>query len=165
VHAANGRWAQAERVAREVVPWADTAFGSQHPETAIVVRMLSEALLHQSRWKESLEQYDRYLAVGEHLDSMRDPDYAFALAQSAEPLEHLGRAAEAVERLERAVTLLPLDKGNRHRAATARFMLAQALPKSGKGRARNLALEARAELENEGRGAEVKQVDTWLEKR
>jgi serine/threonine protein kinase len=160
--AQSGRWSEAERYARESLPISEVGFGKQHPETANVVLALGHALLGQAKWSEALEQLDRYLGMMEQLNATKDPEYAFALAQSAGPLEHLARGAEGLERLERAVKLLPQRGGTRRRGAQVRAMLAQALPPSAKARARSLAFEARAELEAAGRSADARRVDAWL---
>ena len=113
------------------------------------------------RYAESLELFDRYLAIEEKLGASNDPEYATALADSARPLLALNRTKEALDRLERAVTLLPFEKGNVRRGANARFALAEALwaAKGDRTRARSLALEAAGKLK---RGREFEKVEAWL---
>lgn len=105
--------------------------------------------------------FDRYLATQDKLGAANDPEYASALADSASPLLKLRRTREALARLERAVALLPVAKGNLQRGAKARFALADALWASGgdRARARSLALEASATARRE---KDAGKIDAWL---
>ncbi|MBK7864462.1 MAG: protein kinase [Archangiaceae bacterium] len=163
---AEGRWVDAEKVAREALPLSEAALGHEHPSTQLFAMLLGRALAGQQRWAAALEQFDRYLEIAEHLKSTRDPDCAWELAESAVPLQKLGRGAEAVERLERALATFPApeDGGNRRRAARVRLMLAEALPLGDKARARTLAGEARAVLEAEGAAGDARRAEAFLER-
>jgi len=162
VDTALGRFTAAEARAREGLLKANITFGEKHPLAAVFHRDLGRALAGQKKWREALAELDHYLQLQEALGASGEPDTVLALAESGEALAELGRGPEALERLEKAVALLPLEKANHHRSATARLLLARALAASDKERAKRLALEARTEFELAQREDGVKRVDAWL---
>ncbi len=165
IAAAKRQWDDAERFGRAALELASRANGPKHPETAEQAVALARVLAAKRRWAEALELYDRYLSIEEGLGGSADADFALALAESARPLKELGREREAFERLERAVGIVPPERGNHRRAGQIRFLLADALWEKDKARSRQVALQARAELEQAGRKSELETLDGWLKAR
>ncbi|MBL8950887.1 MAG: serine/threonine protein kinase [Myxococcaceae bacterium] len=162
VDAALSRFAVAEQHARDGLTKAVSAFGEKHPQAALFHLDLARALSGQKKWRDALVEYDTFARLEEGLGAGAEPETVLALAESGGVLVELKRGAEALERLEQAVRLLPLDKGNHARAGHARLLLAQALWPTEPARAKTVALEARGEFELAKRDADVKRVDVWL---
>lgn len=157
LEAAVGRHADAVRACQEALTMSEIANGKQHPYTGTVALDLARSFVELKRMAEAFEGFERYL-VGEEKLGAAGPDYALALADSAQPLLALGKGKEALERLERAVKLLPIDKNAHPRAGhVLLLLLADALWSSDKARARDLAAQAAVTVGRE-------QVDAWLAK-
>jgi tetratricopeptide (TPR) repeat protein len=160
-----GHLEEAERHTREAIAIGERTYGPNHPTTAQPVLDLARELDARGRAAEALVAYDRFVSAEEGLGATQDPEYAMALGEGGRVLKKLDRGPAAVERLERAVGLLPLDKGNLRRAATVRFMLAEVLvtDPQARQRAKTLALAARDAYDTAHRPTDAKRVDQWLE--
>ena len=161
LEAAQGRHAEAVKAARKALLTAEIGMGKDHPYTGLIARDLARSLAELKLHAEALENYDRYLGVEDKVGG-GGPEYAIAIAESARPLLALGRTKEALARLERAVALMPWEKGNHPRAALVHFALADALWTSGgdQARARTLATEALHRMKPKDAAV----VEAWLAK-
>jgi tetratricopeptide (TPR) repeat protein/tRNA A-37 threonylcarbamoyl transferase component Bud32 len=164
IHAAQKHWAEAARIDRETLIQEETAYGSEHPESRTLAFDLGRALAGMNHYPEALEIFESYLALMDRKRLEHDPEYAAALTDSAQVLNAQGRHREAVERLERAVSLLPLDRASPRKAAAARFALAEALwaAHGDHERARRLASEAQDVYAKGSRPADADRVGAWL---
>ncbi|MCA9658194.1 MAG: tetratricopeptide repeat protein, partial [Myxococcales bacterium] len=114
------------------------------------------------RYEDAIASYRRALAAGESIYPADHPEVAYPLAGLGSALVELGRYAEALEPLERALAIRsrkevpPVDIGE------IRFALARALPSDAHARALALAEEAARDYEAIGDAATAAQIKTWL---
>jgi tetratricopeptide (TPR) repeat protein len=164
IEAAQAHCAEAARLDRETLIQEEAAYGSDHPEVRMLAFDLGRDLAGMKRYPEALEIFESYLALMDRKHLEKEPEYAAALTDSAGVLNAQGRHREAVERLERAVSLLPIERAGPRRAAAARFALADALwaAHGDHERARGLASEARDIYAKGSRAADAERVGAWL---
>ena len=114
------------------------------------------------RFALAVDSYRRALEVTEAIFPPEHPEVAYPLAGLGSALVELGRDAESLEPLERALAIrsrkdvTPIDIGE------IRFALARALPEEARERARSLALLARIDYDELGDQATCAQIDAWI---
>jgi eukaryotic-like serine/threonine-protein kinase len=164
IEAVQGHWAEAMKFDRQDMTESLAAYGPDHPETISVAFDVARELEMLGKHREALDLFEKDLAIMDRKGLEHDPEYAAALTDSARVLKAQGHAAEATERLERAVSLLPMGKGNPRRVAAARFALAEVLwaQKGDHTRAKQLAADAHTEYLSASRQAEAEHVAAWI---
>ncbi len=136
-----------------------------HPKVARAIHDLGRALAQAKRVPEARVEHEKALALWEKTRGKDHPDAAFALTSLGELDLVQGKAAEAVERLERALKLRGGRGLDPQLLADTQFALARALHQvDDRPRARELAAKARDAYKNgkppsPDRAAEV---EKWL---
>jgi tetratricopeptide (TPR) repeat protein len=142
------------------------AYGDMHPLVALALGNVGEALLLQRDFAVSLSYYRRALAVAERAIDRESPDLAYPLTGIGACLVGLGRPAEAVVPLGRALALREAAEVTPIDLAFTRFTLARALAATGadRERTRRLATVARVAYAQagEGQAKKVAEIDAWL---
>jgi tetratricopeptide (TPR) repeat protein len=138
--------------------------GPQHPNVGVLVNNLGDVLQRQHQYAAAEDHYVRAMAIFTASFGADAPPLAYPLTGRGEALLALGRGAEALVDLERALTLR--DAGSPTDLARTRFALARALwsdDEATQRRARGLAVLALDELRAADPTApEVKDYQAWL---
>jgi len=125
------------------------AVWSDHPKVARSMHDLGRALAQAERLDESRKQHEQALALWERTRGKDHPDAAYALTSLGELDLLQGKAAEAVDRLERALKLRGGRGLDPQLLADTQFALARALHQvDDRPRARELAAKARDAYKN-----------------
>ena len=109
-----GKYAEAERVARSLLPEVEGLTGPDSLETAAVLDLLVEALRHggKSSRPETLELADRALAIREARLGDADPLVADSLVRQADVLLEMDAYALAGDLLTRALQIYESTPGS-----------------------------------------------------
>lgn len=160
-----GNLERARSLLGEALELRRARLGDEHPFIAITHINLGDVELEAKDPAAALRHFELARAVWEAALPADHPDHAYALSGIGRAHLDLGRAAEAIEPLERAVALRSADEIEPRLAATSRFMLARALVAAGRDRgpARALALEAQGLFASAGGTHEASdEVAQWL---
>jgi tetratricopeptide (TPR) repeat protein len=135
------RWDEKIAIEEQVLAeYARTGLKQENLAITLFNRGDSEA--GRARWRTALGFYDQSIARFEEIESTTYPMLVFPLEARGRALLELGRPAEALAPLERALALSVPGQGRREQAS-ARFLHGRAMVESGGDRAAGLA-EARA---------------------
>jgi tetratricopeptide (TPR) repeat protein/predicted Ser/Thr protein kinase len=155
----------AEYFERARVAWSDK-LGPDHPMVGTALTNLGNCAAAENRWEDAAEYYAEALRILEGSYDSDHPDLAHPLVGLGASLLELDRSAEAVDALERVVSMheaQPLAPPN---GALGRFLLARALwiLDADRPRALRLAQRARAEFDQMGPAASenLDTVNQWL---
>jgi tetratricopeptide (TPR) repeat protein len=148
----------------------EKALGSDHPGVANLLEKLGYVSALEAEYEEARDLYERALAIREKTLGPDHPGMAKALTGLGDALLGLGKPADAVLPLERALTILITHEVSHALLAEARFALARALwtaPATqgrDRPRARILAEQARDAYAAAGepRKADLAKLETWL---
>jgi eukaryotic-like serine/threonine-protein kinase len=144
-----GDFASAFESSRRALDIMLTAFGPDHPRVAIVQGNHAQVLYRLSRFEEGLDAATTALELFTRESDPNGVWVTFPLRTIGLCQLGLGRAAEAVRALERAVAIRDAVEKRPQRLAEVHFALARALYEQGTehGRALALAEQARREYE------------------
>ncbi|MEZ4448747.1 MAG: serine/threonine-protein kinase [Nannocystaceae bacterium] len=156
----------AARYARESLAEARDEVGSEHPHVAVIRTSLGLVLAALGQDREGLEEFQAALRIHEAVLGPGSSQLAFPLLGIGRTLIHLGRAAEAIPPLERAL-LLPDRSGDRRVPQEIALELAMALWEGGgdRDRALRLARESHAFFIEGGAPPECESAGRWLRER
>jgi eukaryotic-like serine/threonine-protein kinase len=155
VHYRSGDYAAAVEMGRRAIRIKEAQLGPGHPKAGMNLNNVAMALSKQGEHEEALTTYRRaeasLAAQGPAHVSLVEPRIG-----QGEELMHLGRHAEAIDPLERALALETAHGHDPKRRALPAFLLARALWESGgdHARAHVLAADAQAVLGPEPEAAE-----------
>jgi eukaryotic-like serine/threonine-protein kinase len=168
-------WQQAEyEEARKLFERAlairEKALGPDHTLVANLLEKLGNLAASQARYDEARDLHERALAITEKAREPDHPSVAASLTDLGAVLLGLGKPADAVLSLERALTICTTHEVDPASLAYTRFTLARALwdaPATqgrDRPRARILAEQAREAFAalGEGKKAELAEVEAWL---
>lgn len=102
----NGQTVEAEGMLRKALGWREASVGLNHPATGVSLRELAATLFLTERHAESLEYYQRVLAITEQLVGRNHPAVAKDLNNIAVLYQRLDRFTEAQALMERALVIL-----------------------------------------------------------
>jgi tetratricopeptide (TPR) repeat protein len=139
------RGAEVEELLRRALETRRQILGPKHPYTATAMLNLAEAYADAHRYVEALRLNREALASLEPTVGAQHPYVAEALTNEGIDALGLGRPAEALAPLERALSIHKAIESTPADAAVTRFTLARALVANGgeAGRAQQLAEAAR----------------------
>ncbi len=161
-----GRLAEARVHLEEALAIDEHALGAMHPEVALVHVDLARLAEREGDHLAAEREFAAAIAVEETALGPTHPNLVRALLGLGRAHAALGRHADAIVPLERALAIATASEVSAELRAEARFALAKALH-DGKGdrkRARELATEARA---SHGAGPDAKavaEIDAWLDR-
>ena len=151
-----GRVAEGQRRLERALALSEERFGPEHRNTAAIARSLGNFAFDGGEYEQSITYFGRALAIYEGTSDKLEIGLTCFYLGSAQ-LE-LGRAAEAVSSLSRAVEL---ERGGRPKNAETRLYLADALWEIGeRERARAVAEEALGLTADAG---DVEDIAAWLD--
>lgn len=160
-----GRFDEAEAELTAAVALDTELFGAGDGRVAAGLHEVGELARARKQPARAIEIYRDAIARWEQLGDPNEPQLAFPLTGLGEALIELGRPAEAIAPLERALAMRIGAEGvpSEERAAT-RFALARALRESGGDteRARELANTARVSIDAERHAALAAALEAWL---
>jgi len=139
--------------------------GADHPDLAISFNEGGEILNALGRYEEARVAFKRALASWERQLGADDRNLAYPLTGIGVGYLAEGRASEALVPLERASRIRETQEPELSRRAETQFALARALWESnrGRGRARELADEAKELYRKSVTKDKAPEVDSWLE--
>ena len=149
-----GRHADAERAFREAFEQHVALLGEHHWRVGNIARNIGQILSLQQQHAAALPWLDRAIAIGAAAKKPESPGLEYMRAQRAWILFRLGRRAEALEAVTRAVSVLEHMKGpnDGYALASSRTTLARLLSRMGRpGQAEAPARAALALFERWGR--------------
>ncbi|WP_110517863.1 tetratricopeptide repeat protein [Herpetosiphon llansteffanensis] len=109
-----GRYAEAQTLHERALVVRKALVGENHPDTAMSMNNLAEALHEQGRYRDARELFERTLVVREALLGTEHPDTARSVNNLAGVLESQGRYAEAQELYEQALAVREAVLGTEH---------------------------------------------------
>ena len=129
-----GRHADAERAFREAFEQHLALLGENHWRVRNIARNIGRILDLQGQYDEALLWMDRAIAAGTNTIGSEDVGIEGIRAQRAWILFRLGRRAEALEAVTRAVSALEQmkDPNDGHALAMSRVLLARMLARTGR---------------------------------
>jgi tRNA A-37 threonylcarbamoyl transferase component Bud32/tetratricopeptide (TPR) repeat protein len=142
-----GDFQEAYEVSTRALAMLTASLGPDHPATAILEGNHGQFLCRLARFEEALQSASRALVVMERETDPRGLLVTFPLRTIGLSLLGLGRCAEGVVVLERAVALREAVEKTPLRLAEVHFALARALDGAGAQRERSIALARRARSE------------------
>lgn len=142
----------------------ERTFGVEHAMVADICVELGNARRSQGRWADALAAFERALRVRETALGPENLRTLYTLTDVASAHLGLGQPALARPLVERALAGLErAEDADAGMVAQTKFLLARALPRSERVRARALASAAQAHYAaHEGAKAEAEEVRRWL---
>jgi tetratricopeptide (TPR) repeat protein len=142
----------------------EAALGPDHQIVGRALTMRGDWERESGELDTALASYQRSVAIRKAALGEDHPDIALSLLGAGQTLIELGRAAEAVRELDRAVTLLDRDEADPIDRGLARFHLARALAAADQpDRIPALLDAARADYDKGGirAKADLEKLETW----
>ena len=140
--------------------------GEQHPDTAITLNAIGQALASEGRYGEAMEYYERDLAITVKVLGEHHPSTAITLNAIGQALHRQGRYGEALEYYERDLAIMVKVLGEQHPdTAMSRFELGRARRDTGDAAGR-AQMEAATQQLEDALGADhptVRVARSWLE--
>ncbi len=164
VHTTQGLYEDAKVYYERTLQLNQAALGEDHPKVGELLHSIAKAYNEQHSYVNARVYYARAADVFEKVDP-NGLDYAEALADLGVVLGNLRKIDNARAALERAVTVGKRANGGPAMLAKIYFAQAQLLWPNRETRslARELARQAREELQNAGKVSELAKVEAWLD--
>jgi tetratricopeptide (TPR) repeat protein/tRNA A-37 threonylcarbamoyl transferase component Bud32 len=145
-----------------------STLGSSHPQTATDLYNRGMILVNMKSYEAGLQSYEDANVIWEREFGSTSPTLAYSLTGIGDALVELRRAGEAIEPLERALTIRKKNEPDASRLALTEFALARALCESHRDCSRGLSL-AQSALRHSSQDASSAEsragILTWLSKR
>jgi len=165
LHYKQGNWAAAVEQLGEAVAIREELYGPRSAVITPALRHIGHALIQLRRHDEGLAVLHRVVDIEFGQPSDVNARWILALSALGQGYLDCHRPLEAIAPLERAVSGLPQARAAPGHRTQARFLLGQALWKSGKDRPRALRLvaEAKQMASSDGAWQELREnIDAWL---
>ena len=136
--------------------------GGADGDVADALYSLAIAYHLRGEYERALKPYREALVRSEKLHGSEHPEVALPLVGMGAALVELGRMAEAVPLLERALTICTRQTVEDVDLGEIRFALSRAVATGDRGLAHDLATQARQDYADAGNADQVAAIDKWL---